>query len=1285
MPPLNPFLRAFFKSAFPSQCQPASHHVLLCPTTEILLSSKDRESGVSFAELAGSEEFLASHVIRVPGGGQPQVGKDGQNIREPKGKAKQYSTVNGRTVVMKDSFVYSNKGFKTLNQAQLLSDALHYADTNDGQQWLVYYISRPLIGAFQSTPIIPAVISDEPSKERRKLLAEVSGGAGPSSNTGGGAVFPKKKVIKNFGDLLMQYPMISRQMHGGLEKIIREFVTSNDEPVQQRSSRRSSMSSQRSAPSINGSVRSLRSSLSGSTMIHPTALELEPEEETMRGSLETAVTSAIDLFQGVDKTQLSLLGTNTELTGPVVEHMIERYITEQVHDQTLFPKVCAIRRPDDADLERKIRRMTDVDIAQVGIPIEDGMQGKRDLALRLNKGVDVFKRMGVASSPQEMLDILLSTQKAITEPDSAPKSAMEIGQTEDALPSNLTINADVLVSMLLIVVIRSTVRHLHARLLYMRYFIFIDEVESGEQGYALATLEAVLAHLSGESRMLRKASKKNRALWQAAKIGDVSALQNILQPDLPHIEDDALVQSPLAGEESTDDQDTSLDMESFDEPDAPNAHENAQGDFAAVGGSLQHVFPFQKPPTPPPESADGPKQKKKKRVSLAPRSMSQSSVISSRSHSRTKSIDSMASSGVVNDMSVEKLAQTQDTDGNSVIMMAVDAGQKSSLHFLLSLPAHFRADHILNDMNDDGVTLLSAAVQSGNVPVTEELLQYLEENASDDQLRQYLAIQDSKGRCVGHYVFNQPHLIQRFGRKLPWRLKDKNGQTPLFALSRSYDHDQYHSMIETALSLATETQGDGQPLHHDDHVDAKGNTLLHIINDTDITMRLLRSSDVDVNAANDKRFTPLMVGSKYGRLDLVRVLFGDPRTDTTLRDLRGLSAVELAKDDDVRNRFDDLVLLSVANGSDERTTKIVRSFFVEDGTVRLVLKSGAKNPNGTITVNTCRRTPEDFANLSKWLHIECPASWLPTQFNLASPFLIPGKPSRALLRDTQIRLDNFFRTLLTHATFATHELVWEFFLVPEIDGDMLLERSKRKAEARVDNLKDDFEPITDTLEVSNFVAYAREQVKGVTGTTRRAIRTVNQHRMRQLDFFESAHLASNAVSTLVFLPQSHLNAFDRYTRSLALSEANPMTNFYYTLHSIHSTSTAIQNALDRPATLIGSMEQSQRIISRTHNSLSRANRWTPGFGLFEDTKKAAAQDAWNKAAKAKRELESLGCELRYTQQTVASELAGWQEEHVKVGKEMLRKLARETIVKEKAKLGGMMRALREIRKVKGGE
>ena len=1276
MHPLNPFLHAFFRSALPSQCLPINHHVLLVPTTDILINSKDCDTNTPYAELAGSEEFLASHVIRVPGGGAPGANsKEGGNVRENKSKAKQYTTINGRTVVVKDTFVYSNKGFKTLNQAQLLQDTIYYPDASDGQQWLVYYISRPLIGAYQPTPIIPAVISDEPSKERRKLLAEASGA--PSSAPASPPPVPKKKDVKNFGELLSQFPMISRQMQGGLEKIIRDFMSANDKPLSKRTSRRSSVSSVSSKPSISDSVSSFKSSLSGSSTVHPTALELEPEEESLRTSLETAVTAAIELFQGVDKVQLSQLGANTELTGPVVERMIERYVSEQVHDQTLFPRVCATRRPDDADLEHKIRKMSDIDIAQVGIPVEDGMKGKRELALRLDKGVEQFKKMGVASSPQEMLEILLATQKVIT-----ANVHREGGEDDEKVPSALTINADVLVSMLLVVVIRSSVRHLHARLLYMRYFIFTDEVESGESGYALATMEAVLAHLSGESRGLRIASKRNRALWQAAKSGDVQALEAILQPSEYVGDDTTLAESPTGMEDITSEEESSVeaDRERSGGSQTP-LQTMPNGNFAAVGGSLEHVFPFQKPPTPPPEQlVPQPEGKAKKRVSMAPRSQSTSSVMSSRSHSRTKSMDSAMSSGLSGDVSSEKLAQTQDADGNSVLMMSVEAGQKEALSFLLSLPAHFRADFVLDDVNNEGTTLLSASVQSGNRAVTDELLAYIDHNFTTKQLMSHLARQDTKGRCVAHYLFNQPHLIKRFGKKLPWRLKDKNGQTPLFALCRSYDHEQYHSMIDTAISLATDTQGDGESLHLDDHVDAKGNTLLHIVNDIHLTLKLLRHSDSDVNAANDKRFTPLMVGSKYGRIDLVRTLFSDPRVDLTLKDLRGLSAVELAKDDDVRNRIDDLVLLSSPPGSDGRITTIVRSFFVEDATVRLVLKSGAPNVNGTITVTTCRRSLSDFESLAKWLSVECPASWLPTHFNLPSPFLMPSKPSRAVLRDVQLRLDNFFRNLLTHATFSTHELVWEFFLVPELDPVMLTERSKRKAEARVDNIRDDYEPVTDTQEVENFVAFAKDQVRGVTSATKKVIRSVNRQRMRWNDFSEAQNLSSSALSTLLFLPEQHLKAFERYTKLLIPSEASPMASLYYNLHSIHSTSTALQVALNRPAYLIGSMSQAQRAIDRSIGSISRSNRWTPNIALFEDTRKAVAVEAWDKAAKARSELESLGCELRYTQQTVAQELAGWQDEHVKAGVAMIRKFARDTIVKERARLEGMRRALREIRK-----
>ena len=1283
MPPLNPFLRAFFRSALPSQCSPINHHVLLVPTTDVLLNSKDRESNTPYADLASTEEFLASHVLRVPGGAPPAGtgAKDGGNVRENKSKAKQYSTINGRTVVVKDTFVYSNKGFKTLNQAQLLHDTIYYPDLPDAQQWLVYYISRPLIGSFLPTPLKPAVISDEPSKERRKLLAEASGSSSFSVVTG--PPLPKKKDVKNFGDLMTQFPMISRQMQGGLEKLIREFITANDKPLSKKSTRRSSVSSQSSNPSLSDSITSLKSSLSGSSTVHPTAIELEPEEESMRTSLETAVTAAIDLFQKVDKQQLSLLGANTELTGPAVERMIEQYVTEQIHDQTLFPRVCAVRKPDDSDLESKIRKMADVDIAQVGIPIEDGMKGKRDLAARLAKGVDAFKKMGVASSPQEMLEILLKTQKLITE--TAPQStSIADGNPSDVSekpPAVLTINADILVSMLLIVVIRSGVRHLHSRLLYMRYFIFMDEVESGEHGYALATLEAVLAHLTNASSNLRQASKRNRLLWQAAKGGDFQALEAILQPTILAPSEATLAESPTeAHEQMSDDDQSALDISQDDDLRPRTPHDAQNGDFLAVNGSLEHVFPFQKPPTPPPEQSEA---RAKKRVSMAslPRSQSESSGYSSRSHSRHISVDSGVGGSIGGDLSTERLAQTQDADGNSVLMMAIEAGRPQALKFLLSMPAHFRAEFVLDDVNSDGATLLNAAVQSGNRAVTDELIWYIEESASEDQLVRSLARQDTKGRCMAHYLFTQPHLIQRFGKKLPWRLKDKNGQTPLFALCRSYDHEQYHVMVDAALSLAKETQHDGQSLHLDDHVDAKGNTLLHIVNETQLTLKLLRHCDSDVNAANDKRFTPLMVGSKYGRIDLVRTLFGDPRVDMTLKDIRGLTAVELAKDDDVRNRIDDLVLLSTLPGQDGRMTTIVRSFFVEDATIRFVLKSGAPNANGMITVTTCRRSVSDFESLAKWLDTECPASWLPTHFNLPSPFLIPSKPSRAVLRDVQIRLDNFFRNLLTHGTFSTHELVWEFFLVPEIDAAMLTERSKRKAESRVDSIKDDYEPVTDTQGVENFVVFVRDQMRGVIHATKKVIRSTNRVRMVYNDFSEAQSLSSARVSSLLFMPQSHLTAFERYAKTLVPTEASPMAGLYYNLHSIHSSSNAIQDALDRPSYLIGSMSQTQRAIDRSMGSISRSNRWTPNIGLFEDAKKQAALEAWEKASKARGELESLGCELRYTQQTVASELAGWQEEHVRTGKAMLRRFAKETIVKERARLEGVRRALREIQKV----
>ncbi len=79
------------------------------PTTDALLNARDRESDRPYSELVRDEEFLASHILRL-GLGSGFNGKDINSIRDTRGKAKSYTTVNGRTVIIKENMLYSNKG-----------------------------------------------------------------------------------------------------------------------------------------------------------------------------------------------------------------------------------------------------------------------------------------------------------------------------------------------------------------------------------------------------------------------------------------------------------------------------------------------------------------------------------------------------------------------------------------------------------------------------------------------------------------------------------------------------------------------------------------------------------------------------------------------------------------------------------------------------------------------------------------------------------------------------------------------------------------------------------------------------------------------------------------------------------------------------------------------------------------------------------------------------------------------------------------------------------------------
>lgn len=1266
MPVLNPFLRALFQSSVLSQALSAQNYVLLVPTSDSLINAHDKDSGKKYAELVDDEDFLGSHILRIV---QEQNGKE-NSIRESRGKAKTYTTVNNKSVIIKENMVYTNKGFKSLTQAQLLQDHLYQSPATDQQQWLIFHISRPLTGTYEKLNIEPPVPTNTPAQ------------GSPEAGKVEGASQPKKKDIQTFNDLLTNFPMIARQMQPGLERLFNEFGKELGRPLPPPPSRSptsstfegSTLASEDGSARANGALK----------LPFNSAAFFEDEEDLMRKALETAVTSAIDLFQGVDKQQLSLVGATTDLTGPMVERLIERYIAESVHDSLLFPRLCAFHRGADHDLDRRIRQMDCLDAAQVGIALEESRKAKRELLVRIEKGVTTFRKMGVAGSPQQMLDILLETQKVVSE---AP------GVTdEEKRGAAMTINADVLVSLLLIVVIRSQVRHLQARLSYMQRFIYIDDVESGEIGYALSTLEAVLSYLTTDASGLRKASRQNQFLWNAVKSGNVDEIRNIFEGsstaallDEP-AEMKSLNARPPLSRSSSARSNMSIEflINGDDQTEQP------------VNGNLAHVFPFQAAEAP----IDVAGVKKKKKVKLAARSMSMSSSMSVLSRAAT--LESTLS-GIEGDTSIQSLAQTQDVAGNSVLMMAVESQKPDSLNYLLHLEEHYPVNVVLEDVTWEGATLLNAAIQLSSTELVDIILSYVEQRVDVLAMKEYLARQDDRGRSSAHYMFNMPPLISRLGNLIPWKLKDKIGHTPLFAICRSYDHNNYTSMVSDALGAARYSQGDGKTLNLEDHTDNKGNTLLHILNDPVILHRVLHHCDADPNCMNDKKFTPLMLASKYGRIDIVRIFFGDPRVDLYLREARGLTAVELAKDDEVRNRIDDLTLFSdsaTAQAPDEtgRITSIVRSFFVEDGTTRYIIKSGAPHTealNNTYTITTSRRSLQDFSNLMKWLSADHPASYMPalSPGTFRSPFQIHSRPSKAVLLDTQMQLDRFLKVLMTHPTFSTHEVLWEFFLVPDMQPDQITARSNLKRDFLHESIEDDYEPLVsraDLVDIDSVVTHSRDVVRRLNVNTRSIIRRGHVYHQATTDVTESLYLAANLLSTLgppsTTLPKKYTEAFGKFASILYTEPpSSPLVVYTAAMSSFQTTVSAMQNVLVRPSSLANQIRGAQKALERHRNSLAASS--TPRKGPFhinlpgmEESRQRTMRDTEKTIIETEMEIESRGKELRYTQEVVLGELAGWTSWREQWGRNEIRRFARATLVKERERLKNMQRELDKLRK-----
>jgi hypothetical protein len=160
---------------------------------------------------------------------------------------------------------------------------------------------------------------------------------------------------------------------------------------------------------------------------------------------------------------------------------------------------------------------------------------------------------------------------------------------------------------------------------------------------------------------------------------------------------------------------------------------------------------------------------------------------------------------------------------------------------------------------------------------------------------------------------------------------------------------------------------------------------------------------------------------------------------------------------------------------------------------------------------------------------------------------------------------------------------------------------------------------------------------------------------------------------------THVAALQAYVQTIAPASSSPYGVFHSTCLSILSTVIAMLLSLSRPTSLILSINASRKTIERSYNSLSRSTRWP--LGLLDETRQRLNEEKEEKVKRTKEEAEELGRELRYTQQVVAGELAGWQDLHEKMGRKAIRDLARSMLIRERTTLEGMRRAMRKLKVV----
>ncbi|KAI9344007.1 hypothetical protein BDR26DRAFT_857991 [Obelidium mucronatum] len=305
--------------------------------------------------------------------------------------------------------------------------------------------------------------------------------------------------------------------------LISEPIVAADVPQQNADTHHSILSVAR----ILGSVKNSRTGL---TVLDEINAELDRFNDRVlemdglalvQNEMKNTLALCFNIVNKIDNKLLKSILEDADISIDTLYQLTETYAMENTYEFIFF-LISRDFREQDAEFGAAVASIDTLDFKQLGVSSRFGES--------LTRAVKKFSKLSALRTPFEKIKCLMQSIRMLSA-DTTRRTSSPTRSNGDGI-----LSSDVLVPLLVLLVIRSNIQNMPSSLYYMQKFSFEHDVDGGEYGYALSSLEGVISYILSSSAELSRICARNNDVWKALMSSDLESLEAFFEsPDAENI------------------------------------------------------------------------------------------------------------------------------------------------------------------------------------------------------------------------------------------------------------------------------------------------------------------------------------------------------------------------------------------------------------------------------------------------------------------------------------------------------------------------------------------------------------------------------------------------------------------------------------------------------------------------------------------------------------------------------------------------------------------------------